>query len=122
MPAPDDLHVIYNDECPVCRFEVDHHRAAGAPDTRFTPVREADLDALGLTEEDALRRLHAVRDGALLTGLEANRAMWAARPGTRWLAQLTGLPPVRPLATWAYDRIAAPLLYRMHRRRAARRG
>ena len=118
---PNDLHVIYNDECPVCRFEVDHHRAK-APSARFTPVRDADLAALGLTREDALRRLHAVREGELLTGLEANRAMWAARPGTRWLARLTGLPLVRPAAALLYDRIVAPLLYRMHLRRAARRG
>lgn len=112
--------MIYNDECPVCRFEVDHHRAR-APGARFTPVRRADLAALGLTREDALRRLHAVRGGEMLTGLEANRAMWAARPGTRWLARLTGLPPVRPVARFGYDRLVAPLLYRMHLRRARRR-
>ncbi|WP_158259423.1 thiol-disulfide oxidoreductase DCC family protein [Hasllibacter halocynthiae] len=119
---PDDPHaltVIYNDECPVCRFEVEGHRRA-APATRFVPVRGADLRALGLTEEQALRRLHAVRGGEVLSGLDANRAMWAERPALRWLARLTGLPAVRPVAALLYDRAAAPLLYRMHLARGRR--
>lgn len=88
-PAPADvapLEIIYNADCPVCRAEVDGHasraRARALP-VRFTPLAEADLAAHGLTGDEAARRLHAVRGGALLSGLEANRAMWAAMPGCR---------------------------------------
>lgn len=123
--AEPPLEVIYNDECPVCRAEVDGHaaraRAGGLP-VRFTPIGSADLAAHGLTADDAARRLHAVRGGRLLSGLEANRAMWAAMPGWRWLARLTGLRPVRPVAAALYDRALAPALYALHRRRARRRG
>ena len=121
---PRPLEVIYNAECPICRAEVDGHaaraRRQGLP-VRFTPIAEADLAAHGLTEDDAARRLHAVRGGTLLKGLDANRAMWAAMPGWRWLARLTGTRPVRPLAAALYDRALAPALHALHRRRTRRR-
>ena len=120
-PSDPPLEVIYNSACPICRAEVDGYRARDLP-VRFTPVEEADLAAHGLTEDAALRRLHAVRGGALLSGLEANRAMWDAVPGRRWLARLTGLGPVRPLANALYERALAPALYALHRRRTRRRG
>jgi hypothetical protein len=43
-------------------------------------------------------------------------------PGMRWAAQVTGLPVIRPAATFLYDRVAAPLLYAAHRRRVSRSG
>lgn len=117
----DDTRILYNDTCPLCRFEVGHYRAAatrdGAP-LRFDTLQEAAR--WGLTEDQAARRLHVLQDGKLLSGLEAFRAIWAALPRWRWLARVTGWPVIRPVVTLLYDRIAAPLLYRAHRRRQAK--
>ncbi|NGQ91853.1 DUF393 domain-containing protein [Rhodobacter sp. HX-7-19] len=117
----EDTRILYNDTCPLCRFEVDHYRAAatrdGAP-LRFDTLQEAAR--WGLTEDQAARRLHVLQDGNLLSGLEAFRAIWAALPRWRWLARVTGWPVIRPVVTLLYDRIAAPLLYRAHRRRQAK--
>lgn len=117
----DDTRILYNDTCPLCRFEVGHYRAAatrdGAP-LRFDTLQEAAR--WGLTEDQAARRLHVLQDGNLLSGLEAFRAIWAALPRWRWLARVTGWPVIRPVVTVLYDRIAAPLLYRAHRRRQAK--
>ncbi|PLL11526.1 DUF393 domain-containing protein [Tabrizicola sp. TH137] len=116
-----DTRILYNDTCPLCRFEIDHYRAAaareGAP-LRFD--RLADAAKWGLTEDQAARRLHVVHQGELLSGLAAFRAIWATLPRWRWLARLTGLPVIRPALTVLYDRIAAPLLYRAHLRRQRR--
>lgn len=117
----DDTRILYNDTCPLCRFEVGHYRAAatrdGAP-LRFDTLQEAAR--WGLTEDQAARRLHVLQGGNLLSGLEAFRAIWAALPRWRWLARVTGWPVIRPVVTLLYDRIAAPLLYRAHRRRQAK--
>lgn len=118
--AMDDTRILYNDTCPVCRFEIEAYRrqAAGLP-LRFDPLTEAHR--YGLTPDEAARRLHVLKDGRLLSGIEAFRAIWASLPRTRWLARLTGLPVIRPVLAVLYDRIAAPVLYRAHLRRQRRR-
>lgn len=118
----DETRILFNDTCPLCRFEIGHYRAAatrdGAP-LRFDPLKDAAC--WGLTEDQAARRLHVMQDGRLLSGLDAFRAIWAALPRWRWLARVTGWPAIRSALTVLYDRIAAPLLYRAHVRRQARR-
>jgi len=115
---------IYNAECPICRREIAGYRAyaeARALPLRFAALQETDLAALGLTPEDAARRLHVLRDGALLSGLPAFVALWSEMPRFRWLARLVSLPVLRPVATAVYDRALAPALYALHRRRVARK-
>ena len=114
-----DTRILYNDTCPVCRFEIDaYRRAAKGLPLRFDPLTEAAC--YGLTPDQAARRLHVLQDGQLLSGLDAFRAIWASLPRTRWLARLTGLPLILPVLAFVYNRLAAPLLYRMHLRRQRR--
>ncbi|NBE07959.1 thiol-disulfide oxidoreductase DCC family protein [Paragemmobacter ruber] len=118
----EETRILYNDTCPVCRFEIDHYRKTATRDA--LPLRFDRLDqaaAYGLTPDQAARRLHVLKDGELLSGLAAFRAIWAGLPRWRWLARLTGLPLIRPALTFVYDRIAAPLLYRAHLRRQSNR-
>ena len=121
----DHATVLYNAECPICSREVDLYRreaeARGAP-LRFEPLTEGAPERHGLTPDEAARRLHVVRGGEVLSGVEAFRALWAALPRTAWLARATGLPGVRPVVELLYDRVAAPLLYATHRRRLRRSG
>ncbi len=109
------LRILYNGACPICSREIAHYRrlaaARGAP-VVFDDLNQTDLGRWGLSADQARRRLHALDGTARLDGLAAFRALWALLPGWRWLARLTGLPLVRPLAALAYDRIAAPILYR----------
>ncbi len=118
----DETRILYNDTCPLCRFEIDHYRKTatrhGAP-LRFDCLDQAAT--YGLTPDQAARRLHVLQDGRLLSGLAAFRAIWAGLPRWRWLARLTGFPVLNPVVAFLYDRIAAPLLYRAHLRRQSRR-
>jgi len=119
-----DTTVIYNASCPICSREIEGYRRyaeARALPLRFQDMDEADLAAWGLTPQDAARRLHVVRGGRLLAGVEAFVALWREMPRFRWLARLVSAPLVRPLAEALYERVLGPLLYRMHRRRVARR-
>ena len=110
--------VLYNDTCPVCRFEIDGYARQVAADglpVRFDPLeRAADW---GLTPDQAARSLHVRQNGVVLSGLPAFRALWEAMPRWRWLARMTGWPIVRPLSAAIYSWVLAPLLYRMHLRR-----
>lgn len=118
---PDETRILYNDTCPLCRFEIGHYRSradqTGASLT-FEPLdRAADW---GLTADQAAQALHVRQGDRVLSGLEAFRAIWAGLPGWRWLARVTGWPVIRPMLSFVYDRIAAPLLYQAHLRRQAR--
>lgn len=118
------LRVIYNDTCPICAREVGAYRreaaAVGAP-VAFDGLDAPDLDALGLTRDTAARRFHAVRDGQLLSGVDAFAALWAELPRWRWLARAITLRGIRTAAALFYDHGAAPMLHALHRRREARR-
>lgn len=120
----DETRVLYNDDCPVCSFEIGHYRdyarKSGLP-LRFDALTGPDLDRWGVTRDAAARRLHVLKDGQVLTGVDAFVALWSEMPRYRWLARVVTLPAVRPVARLVYDGLLAPLLYRMHLARDRRR-
>jgi predicted DCC family thiol-disulfide oxidoreductase YuxK len=65
----DDVHILYNGSCPICRAEIHHYRdkaiANGAP-LRFDDLNAVDLGTWTMTDDQAARRLHAKRpDGRI---------------------------------------------------------
>ena len=118
-----ELHILYNGACPVCRAEIHHYRdaseKAGAA-MRFDDLNAVDLGDWRLNADQAARRLHARHpDGRIVSGVEAFALIWDRLPRYRWLARMVRLPVVDGLAGFAYNRIAAPVLYRRHKRRMA---
>jgi predicted DCC family thiol-disulfide oxidoreductase YuxK len=118
------LTVYYNTKCPVCNAGIDWQRnrlvqaaRAGTIEFRDINLEPAALARYGAGLEDVRRRLHALdADGRLQVGVDCAIAVWQLTPGDAWLAQLIGLPLVRPLARIAYDRFA-DLLYAWNRRK-----
>ena len=118
-----ETEVIYNGSCPICSTEIaayERTAQAHALPLRFTDMSECDLARLGLTEEEAARRLHVLREGKVLAGVPAFLALWSELPRLRWLARIVALPGLRQVAGLVYEGILAPLLYALHRRRQAR--
>ncbi|MBY6201248.1 DUF393 domain-containing protein [Maritalea mobilis] len=117
------VRILYNDRCPICRAEIAHYRAkaeaAQAP-LVFDDLNQTDLAAWHLTPDQAKRRVHArLPDGRIISGVPAFARIWGTLPGMGWMARAVNLPVIRPLAELAYNRIAAPWLYRRHLRREA---
>jgi predicted DCC family thiol-disulfide oxidoreductase YuxK len=122
MTHSDQTDVLYNADCPVCRFEIEHYRKG--TEAKGLPIRYDDLNAgtegWGVDAETAAKRLHVRHNGEVLSGMPAFRVLWQQMPGYRWLARVTGWPVVRPLSEVTYDRVLAPALYAWHRRRQRR--
>jgi predicted DCC family thiol-disulfide oxidoreductase YuxK len=116
MPEP--TRVLYNETCPVCRFEIDGYRRIAVKNK--LPIRFDALDsaaAWGITPEAAAQRLHVWHEGRVLSGMPAFRLLWSQMPRWRWAAWITALPLLRPLSDYTYDHVFAPWLYRAHLRR-----
>ncbi|MEP1585814.1 MAG: DUF393 domain-containing protein [Tateyamaria sp.] len=117
---PDETRVLYNADCPVCSFEIDHYVSyVGRKDLpiRFEDLNEDIANDWGLTQDTAARRLYVLKDGQLHSGIPAFIVLWKDMPRYRWLARLVALPGLHWLANFAYDHMLAPLIYRWHLRR-----
>jgi len=115
--------ILYNGRCPICSAEIAHYSARAAAtgaDLQFTDLNTAPLQDWGISTDQAIRRLHARHDGEILSGFPAFLLIWQALPRWRWLAKLVALPGLRHAVGLVYDRLAAPLLYRLHMRREAK--
>lgn len=118
------MTVIYNESCPICAREIGTYRriaeAQGLP-VAFEGLDSEALAAEGIGPDEAARRLHVIRGDEVLRGTDAFIALWTGLPRFHWLARIVALPVVRPLAGAIYEGLAAPWLYRRHRRRLRRR-
>lgn len=116
--------VLYNADCPICNFEIGHY--ARYADKTGLPIRFDDLNTearakWGIDADTAARKLYVLHDANLTSGIPAFLVLWAQMPRYRWLARVVGLPGIRQVASVTYDHVLAPLIYRWHLRRQARR-
>ncbi len=120
----DRTRVLYNADCPVCSFEIDHYARYSAAEKLgigFDDLNACDLEPYGVAREDAARRLHVLKDGKVFSGIDAFLVLWRDMPRYRVLARIIGLPGVRHLASGVYDYLLAQALYGWDKRRRARR-
>lgn len=104
----DPLHVYYDGDCPRCRRFAARNARARAVTLIDLDTGAAALRAAGVSETEALRRIHAIDEsGRVLAGIDAVAAVWRRRAGLRPLAWLIGLPGFHALAARLYDAIAA---------------
>lgn len=116
--------VLFNADCPICRFEIGHY--ARYSDKNALPIRFDDLNSearlrWGLDANTAAQRLYVLHDGQLAAGVPAFIALWSQMPRYRWLARISGLPGVRHLLTVVYDYALAPGIYHWHLHRVRKR-
>ena len=119
MEQIEKTRVLYNDACPVCRTEIRHYAryvADAALPLRFEDLNTDDLQDWDLTPDQAARRLHVLKDGQILSGIDAFLVLWNDMPRYRWLSRVVGKPGIRQIASAAYDHVLAPLIYRWHLR------
>src|SRR5690349_5664221 len=108
------LLVWYNTKCPVCNAGIDWQRSrlvraarAGAIEFRDINREPEALARFAAGVEDVRRRLHGVdADGRLHVGADCAIAIWLRTPGDAWLGRVLGLPGIRRIAGFVYDRFA----------------
>ena len=124
VSPPPKLTVWYNTRCPVCNagIERQRHRLLRAVQSGTIEFRDINLEPDALVQfgagiEDIRRRLHALdAEGRLHVGADCAIEIWRRTPGDRWIGQMLGLPGIRPITRFVYDRFADGL-YGWNRRK-----
>lgn len=102
--------VYYDGKCGLCSSEIAYYRriAAKGKFVWLDIARDpAPLERLGITQMDALRRLHACdEDGSINIGVDAFILIWQQLPRWKLLAVIVNLPLCRQLAEQLYNRFA----------------
>ena len=114
--------VLYNANCPVCNFEIQHYALYAGANNLLIRFGDLNSDARlqwGLDADTAARRLYVLHNGILTSGIPAFLVLWAQMPRYHRLARIIGLPGFRQIASVGYDFVLAPLIYRwqLHRLR-----
>ncbi len=107
---PYPVTVYYDGKCGLCRKEISYYKKIAA-DGQFVwsdiahDVRPLSL--LGVSQMDALRRLHATDSkGKLHIGVNAFILIWQQLPAWRLLAMLVDIPVLRHMAAMLYNAFA----------------
>ena len=114
------LEVLYNDDCPICRREINHYAGLSGDDVTFVKITEQSAADWGLTEEQAAKQIHARSDGNVTVGVDAFVSVWQRLPYYRSLSLIVGRRPIRYITDIVYRNVLAPLLFAMHKRRQRR--
>ena len=120
MKESADTSVLYNADCPVCNFEIQHY--ARYADKMGLPIQFDDLNSdarvqWGLDADAAAKRLYVLHQGMMTSGIPAFRVLWSQMPRYRGLAWAVGLPGIFHATCVIYDHVLGPAIYRLHLRR-----
>ena len=110
------LKVYYNNNCSVCRIEINHYIRKNTKDIKWIDItnnKEAEIE-LNKSARQLLRRLHVMHNNKVYEGVTAFIILWERLPGYRWLSKLVSLPILYQLFYIAYE-IVAIFLYLKNR-------
>ena len=114
------LEIIYNENCPVCRFEINHYKTYAAKKNlsiKFIDLNNVDLKKWNLTKDKAAQRLYAFDQGKKYEGVSAFNILWSKMPRYKFLAFIVQLPILNKISNITYEKMLAPIIYKMHLKR-----
>lgn len=112
--------ILYNQLCPLCAAEISHYQKLAVTSgacLKFLDLNSEGKDLLksaNLTKDQALRRLHALKEDRVISGFDAFILIWENLPRYRLLAFFAALPGINHGLKLVYNQVLAPWLYRRH--------
>lgn len=119
-----ETKVLYNADCPVCNFEISHYAKYSEKNglsIQFDDLNTDAREAWNLDADTAARRLYVEKNGERFGGIDGFIVLWKEMPSYRWLAKVVGTPGIKQVANFCYDYILAPVIYRWHLLRLAKK-
>lgn len=108
------LTVLYNGGCSICAPEISGYQKladrAGVSGLDFVDISPEVL--AGTRDPIYLKRFHVAVNGSEVSGIRAFIHLWDRLPYFKIVSKFISLPIIYHLASWIYERVAAPWLYR----------
>jgi len=106
--------VLYNKQCAVCNFEIEHYKTYTKQqciDIGFEDLNDTDLKSCGVNKDQAQRRMHVQKNGQTYSGVDAFIQLWEDMPKYSTLAKIAKKPVIYQFGNMLYDWVLAPALY-----------
>ena len=108
--------VYYNDECSICRFEINHYKK------KCDIIEWVDITSnpdsiknLTQTKNQILRRIHVKNNEKILVGVDAFIFIWSKIPQYNILSKLLKLPIIYQVAFIGYELLALILFLKNYK-------
>ena len=105
--------VYFNDSCSICRFEINHYKK------QENNIEWIDISTKKNSQKDTnknpkelLRRLHAVKNNEVYSGVDAFVEMWSEIPRYSFLAKIIRKPVIYQVSWFLYEVFALILFYK----------
>ena len=99
----DDGVVLFNEECGICNFEINHYK-------KRSKLKFQDCSQLG---DKYLKQLHIrFSDNSELVGIDAFIYVWNHTSGFQFVSKIINVPIVYTISKIAYKVVAILLFYR----------
>jgi len=108
------MKVYYNQKCNICNIEISHYRKKNLKYIDWIDINtpSKDLELLGKSHKEMMRRLHVISQGKIYSGASAFIILWKNMPRYRLLSQFLNLPIIFHIFTMFYEIIALILYFK----------
>ena len=105
--ATDKIIAYYDGKCGLCRREIQYYQKRVQPEhIIWHDVTVSNDTPPDVSQYDLLLHMHVQKDECLYRGIDAFILLWQHVPGWNWMARLFAFPPIKFIATLAYELFA----------------
>ena len=103
--------VFYNDECSLCRIEINHYKKK-CTSIEWKKINKISnlSNEINKSPKELIRRLHVKTDNEILIGVDAFIFIWSQIPSYNFLSKVIKTPIIYSLSFYLYEFISL-LLY-----------
>ena len=102
------LKVYYNNNCNVCRIEINHYIRKNTKNIKWIDIsnnKEAEIE-LDKSARQLLRRLHVMHNSEVYEGAKAFIIIWSKIPKYKFLAKIFSFKPLFVIFHYLYEFVA----------------
>ena len=101
------LKVFYNEDCSVCRLEINHYKKI-SKNILWNDINKTKniKTKINISSRKLLKKLHVIDNNKILVGVDAFIAIWSKIPRYQLLSKIISMPIIYHIAIVIYEFLA----------------